>query len=478
MTQYATKNCRAELVKVNNLTEGLPYVGIWEEMCLHQQRFRYKHMRKAITNTAIDIEVSPTMEESKNWTLDDWRKFAEAFIAKLDTMTEGVDRNGKIRKGLIPTNLSNSQYFVALHRDSKSGIVHLHIIANRLDMDGNTNNSDFIGERAALAAQRMNLERGWGDTQEIHDDRVKQISDDVWDILRDMDKFSWTDYFNRIRDKGYSVYTPKRDGPIRSYSICVGNSHYRASDLGKGGCFTASKIEKTFAKLHPAPKLVLPTYNMVSQYTKIKGQHPNSILLFRKDNKFEAYKGDADNVAGVLGLHAFDSTRYGDENGDALRMVTFDESEEEQNIKLLTNAGFSVAICDFVQPKSEKNPVKQDNDYDHLQYQSSSPSRFKALWNIGGKDWSIDMPMSAYNTIDKEVTGGENDIFDHEEIVKTAALLFMGYIDAATTYVESYGGGGSTGGGWGRDKDDDEWARRCAAKAKWLCKPMKRSRSR
>ena len=55
-------------------------------------------------------------------------------------------------------------------------------------------------------------------------------------------------------------------------------------------------------------------------------------------------------------------------------------------------------------------------------------------------------------------------------------LLFVGYIDAATTISESCGGGGGVGTGWGRDKDEDEleWARRGAMKANWLCKPMVR----
>lgn len=31
MTNYATKNERADLVKVNLLTEDLPYMGMWDE---------------------------------------------------------------------------------------------------------------------------------------------------------------------------------------------------------------------------------------------------------------------------------------------------------------------------------------------------------------------------------------------------------------------------------------------------------------
>lgn len=58
------------------------------------------------------------------------------------------------------------------------------------------------------------------------------------------------------------------------------------------------------------------------------------------------------------------------------------------------------------------------------------------------------------------------------------SLLFMGYVDAVTTFALSYGGGGGGDtGGW-RDKDDDEdWKRyiqRCAREAQSMArKPAK-----
>jgi len=52
-------------------------------------------------------------------------------------------------------------------------------------------------------------------------------------------------------------------------------------------------------------------------------------------------------------------------------------------------------------------------------------------------------------------------------------MLFVGYIDAATSMSESIGGGGSScTSDWGKkDDDDEEWARRCARLAVKLCKP-------
>lgn len=67
------------------------------------------------------------------------------------------------------------------------------------------------------------------------------------------------------------------------------------------------------------------------------------------------------------------------------------------------------------------------------------------------------------------------DIADHaEEIVAVATGLFLGYIDQATTFAKtSGGGGGSPGKGWGRKKDEDDFAfmGRCFNAARTMCRP-------
>ena len=40
MTNYATKNNRADIVKTNHLSDGLPPMGMWDEMVLHQSLFK------------------------------------------------------------------------------------------------------------------------------------------------------------------------------------------------------------------------------------------------------------------------------------------------------------------------------------------------------------------------------------------------------------------------------------------------------
>ena len=60
-------------------------------------------------------------------------------------------------------------------------------------------------------------------------------------------------------------------------------------------------------------------------------------------------------------------------------------------------------------------------------------------------------------------------------IIYCAMYLYVGYINEATNFAESQGGGGSDTKDWGRDKDEDEieWIRRCLQKATRMMKPRK-----
>ena len=261
MTNYATKDFRADIVKVNLLTEDLPPMGMWDEMVLHMNRFKQKFARKPINKTSIRIEVSPSMNESDGWTLNDWRHFTEEFVNELDQVTKTPD--GK-HKNLVKTNIKNSQYFAALHYDAKSGIPHLHLVVNRIDKDGNINDCHFIGERAVAAAQAINLRYGWKDPMEIREEHLQQITDDCMDILKSLPRFDWADYETMLTKRGYKVkLQPDKDGKIRGYSIKMGNSSYKSSELGIGRKLMPSQIETTWGKLHP-----------VQKPTAVQGQKP------------------------------------------------------------------------------------------------------------------------------------------------------------------------------------------------------------
>ena len=98
-------------------------------------------------------------------------------------------------------------------------------------------------------------------------------------------------------------------------------------------------------------------------------------------------------------------------------------------------------------------------------------------FSVNGKDYDLTIPMSACQVMKDTLEVADGAAQTVNDVMRVAMLLFLNYANPATMMAESLGGGGGVEGGWGckKDDDDEEWARRCARKAAWLCKPMRRS---
>ena len=140
--RYSVDKDKAEIVKTNLLPNDIAPTAMWARMLALQKRFEDKLNRHhPLKRNMIRMEVSPTTEETQGWEMKDWQKLADDFIREFDA----IDLSAKSkRNSAMATNLKNSQYVVALHHDSKSGIMHLHIDANRIDMTGNVNDAHYI----------------------------------------------------------------------------------------------------------------------------------------------------------------------------------------------------------------------------------------------------------------------------------------------------------------------------------------------
>ena len=249
--RYSTKKEDAEIVKIHNLPEGLSATTLWAMMHATQQKFRenlnrHRHLEK----TAIKIEVSPSEEETAGWTLEDWVKLSDDFIRAFDA----VDLSGKAKRSSAKsTNLQNSQYVVMLHHDSQSGILHLHITASRLDMDGKVNDDHCIHERAMRAANQVTKDRNWVQAKTIQEANIRQIYKDCISILDQMDSsFSWERYEQNIRSLGYGIeFRRDSNDQITGYTILKGNSRYKSSILGSSRDLTPTRILDTWKELHP-----------------------------------------------------------------------------------------------------------------------------------------------------------------------------------------------------------------------------------
>ena len=383
--RYSVNKEKADIVKANLLPDDISPEAMYGRMMLVQRKFAENiNKGRPLGRNVIRIEISPSEEESRDWTMNDWAHLADEFIRVFDS----IDLSGKTKRASSKqTNLKGSQYIVALHRDSKSGILHLHIDANRVDMNGKINDSHKIGERAVMAANIINERRGWVQSEEIGIRHRSEISDNCMEILRIMDKFSWLQYEAELVKRGYKVHLQEKEGGgVYGYSIKRGNSIYKSSVLGVGRNLTPSKIEATWTKLHSLERKSEPT-KPVPQQTR------------------------------------------------------------------------TANMTSTIQPTPLQSVMR------HYNIATDEYHKFH-----------VEIPEAADTIIRQNCSLEEaHPLAKIEEIQHTALLLFVGYLDAATSMAVSSGGGGSDTNGWGRDKDEDEleWARRCARMANSMCKRKK-----
>lgn len=237
------------MVKLNHLPSDVEVQALWAHMKAH----RLLHIDKRdkghpLKRDMIRIEISPEREDSNNWTINEWRELLEQFVRAFDSV--GTGENGSRFKN-HKCSLANSQYLATLHRDSDSGILHMHLDCNRVDMDGNLNDDYRIGERAVLAANKVTHERGWVQAEQRAAENKERISKDCIAVLKEMSRFDWDEYVTKLTAKGYDIQLHRdSEGKVRGYAVRMGNSIYKSSVLGHGRNLLPSKIERTWDSLH------------------------------------------------------------------------------------------------------------------------------------------------------------------------------------------------------------------------------------
>ncbi len=201
-----------------------------------------------LKNNLIRIEISPAEEYTRNFINEDWEKLWKEFAAVFDSLEITDEQTGKL---LSPkTHIARSKATVWLHRDSQSGIPHLHAAVCRVDEFCNLNNDHQIHIRAQRAAERIARKRGWTTANDKHFDHVRQASEDCKYVLETMQHWSWDNYVMLLGLKGYDV-RERRDskGVLHGYTLRKGNVIIKASEL-RGRAFMVSRLEDTWRKLH------------------------------------------------------------------------------------------------------------------------------------------------------------------------------------------------------------------------------------
>ena len=277
-TTYATLKRDAEFVCCENMSGDMTAAVTDDDLDNIWMQFKYAGENyiakgKAVSRNLIAMEVSPTKEESKGWTLEQWKRFAHRFIKEMDKI-EFRDKNGKVSSKRM--DLAHSKWIAMLHHDAKSGILHLHFMVSRFTIDGKINDTNLIGLKATMAANSINQSLGWKQSQEISAEHKTEIKDALYDILRNMNRFDWNVFLQKIKERGYSAELKKdSNGEVVGYRIKRGNSKYNASEIGRQ--LTASRIEATWRQLHK---------DMEAETTKRKADEQKARIEYAERHHF------------------------------------------------------------------------------------------------------------------------------------------------------------------------------------------------
>ena len=229
-----------------NLDADMDALGIWMMINL------ISASRMDVKNNVIRIEISPSAEHTKDFSLSDWKKLWNDFIEEFDKQVI-YDKKGKLVSD--KTYLGCSMATVWLHKDSESGTPHLHAAVSRMTEWGQMNNDHAIHLRAQRAAEIIARKYGWTTACEIRDNNLKKVSEDCMNVLKLMPRWSWNEYAFLLKNRGYDVRLRRdKEGIIRGYVLAKGNAKYKASELGYGRKLTAKNIENTWKFLQPQRK--------------------------------------------------------------------------------------------------------------------------------------------------------------------------------------------------------------------------------
>jgi len=431
-----------------------------------------------IKNTCIMLESSPTPEEMQSMGInsdeetltkeqkDALMQYAQDLLDNMDAQeinynyvvhVKQKDANGKvildndgnpvtkdeIRKGVVPkTKLRNSKWFCMLHRDSKSGIWHLHILASRFTKDGlEQNDPRLVAKRAARATEMLNRVRGWKSAERISSHHQNEIKDTIYDVLRKMDKFSWNDFKDAMEARTFTDYKGRKDnyelmfrndsqGNVVGYSVWRGNSNYNASMIGKQ--LTASRLYNTWLKLQNEQRQTRPEQpkSKPAQTNTYKPSKPVITDTEKKRQDDELYRR-------LMEQKKLQEKAEREAKANQNRNSQRPEAVESRNfLQKWVNSSFSI--------------------FDRDDQAKVTPGIVARCLDMGLDSRNINNLMTAAEDFAKSFEGAAERIATAVLECKDTVDIIGMFLPPATPSVGG-GGGGQDTGGWRDKKDDDDW---------------------
>jgi hypothetical protein len=142
--------------------------------------------------------------------------------------------------------LKDNQWFACTHKDTDN--LHIHLIANRINLDGMVYQTDFISNRAAKAAEELSRKMGLTIANEVRKqkqhnkqqmspsrfDTKKRLQDIAYSELRNTNNKTPKNFINALRRQGVTVESVRnKQNKIYGIRFEYEGQTFKASEIGK-----------------------------------------------------------------------------------------------------------------------------------------------------------------------------------------------------------------------------------------------------
>lgn len=123
-------------------------------------------------------------------------------------------------------------------------------------------------------------------------------------------------------------------------------------EQGKRAASDKSSEEAVPAAGQPSESRQDASTDLPSEWEKLKERHPDTVLLFRTDDRYEAYREDAEKTGRILGTEVMEKKTA---DGQDIKLSAFPSQDLDTYLPKLIRAGCRVAICDKTESRQERS---------------------------------------------------------------------------------------------------------------------------
>lgn len=286
---YALRDGKLDTIVGRNMVEGDHPADILRELeMVNQHNYRCK-------NKYLRFEIGIAPQDAEKLTRDDMRMIARTFAREM--------------------GLDNHQWIACTHKDT--GKPHIHLIANRIGVDGSVFDTTFVSNRSARIAEEISREMGLTIANDVQ--KQKQHQEAYTDPVRQQAKerlqqIACSELRNNKTLEGFLFGLDRKGVGIEPAKNKLGKTYgirfsyechtFKASEIGRE--FGYHSLAKNFSSS--------PEQNHAQQTSRTHTQDAGGYQ--------HSYSGDGSGIASLLGSLLSPATQdsgYDDNNNQQHR---------------------------------------------------------------------------------------------------------------------------------------------------------------